>query len=74
MTKEEQNQIIKDAWVRNLRKQDSIPEDIGDLYANWVRNLIVQANAQLTQETQPMQNVQNESGSQENQEVNNVQS
>ena len=43
MTKEEQNAIIKEAWVRNLR------EDIGDIYKNWVRNKIKQASAQLVQ-------------------------
>ena len=26
MTKEAQNQIIKDAWVRNLQKEGDIPE------------------------------------------------
>lgn len=49
MTKEEQNAIIKEAWVRNLRKHNDIPEDIGDIYKNWVRNKIKQASAQLVQ-------------------------
>ena len=55
MTKEEQNQIIKDAWVRNLRKENDIPEDIGGLYVNWVRNMIAQASAQLQQSQGPQE-------------------
>lgn len=47
MTKEEQNQIIKDTWTRNLQKETSIPDDIGETYKNWVRGLIQQASAQM---------------------------
>lgn len=52
MTKEEQNQIIKDSLVRNLQKEVNIPEDIGVIYKNWVLGKIQEANNQLTQSTQ----------------------
>lgn len=52
MTKEEQNQIIKDAWVRNLQKETDIPENIGEIYKNWVRSIVIQASQQLTAEAQ----------------------
>lgn len=47
MTKEEQNQIIKDAWVRNLQKEGNIPEDIAGIYRNWVLTLIQKVSDQL---------------------------
>lgn len=53
MTKEEQNKIIKDALSRNLRKTTEIPEDIGGLYANWVRSKVKEASAQLVQTQGP---------------------
>ena len=43
MTKEEQNQIIKDALVRSLRKEPKIPDDIGNIYKNWLLGKIQQA-------------------------------
>lgn len=49
MTKEEQNMIIKDSLVRNLRKENEIPEDIGGIYKNWLLGKIQQASAQLQQ-------------------------
>lgn len=49
MTKEEQNMIIKDALVRNLRKENEIPEDIGGIYKNWLLGKIQQASSQLQQ-------------------------
>lgn len=53
MTKEEQNQIIKDAWVRNLQKQGDIPEDIGEIYRNWVQAKVKEASSQLIQQQGP---------------------
>ena len=53
MTKEEQNQIIKDAWVRNLQKEKDIPEDIGNVYRNWLLGKIKQASDQLKQTQGP---------------------
>lgn len=53
MTKEEQNQIIKDAWVRNLQKEKDIPEDIGNIYRNWLLGKIKQASDQLKQTQGP---------------------
>lgn len=47
MTKEEQNQIIKDALVRSLRKETKIPDDIGNIYKNWLLGKIQQAAPQL---------------------------
>ena len=58
MTKEEQNQIIKDAMVRNLQKEDDIPESIGDTYRNWLAGKIQQASAQLQQPEQEQQQQQ----------------
>lgn len=58
MTKEEQNQIIKDAWVRNLRKETDIPENIGNIYKNWVIGKVKAANSQLQEPAQPAQPAQ----------------
>lgn len=52
MTKQEQNQIIKDAWTRNLQKGTDIPENIGTIYRNWVQTKIQQVSAQLQQPAQ----------------------
>lgn len=52
MTREEQNQIIKDAWVRNLQKEGDIPKDIGEIYKNWVLGKVQQASSQLQQPAQ----------------------
>ena len=52
MTKEEQNQIIKDAWVRNLQKTVNIPENIGNIYKNWLLGKIQQASQQMMQAQQ----------------------
>ena len=62
MTKEEQNQIIKDTWVRNLQKEKDIPEDIGNIYRNWLLGKIKQASDQLkqTQGPQDQGNVEQE--------------
>lgn len=62
MTKEEQNQIIKDALVRNLQKENDIPADIGNIYKNWLLGKIKQASDQLmqTQGPQEEQEGQNE--------------
>ena len=64
MTKEEQNQIIKDALVRNLQKEKDIPEDIGNIYRNWLLGKIKQASDQLKQ-TQGPQDQGNEEQGQE---------
>lgn len=53
MTKEEQNQIIKDTWVRNLQKEKDIPEDIGNIYRSWLLGKIKQASDQLKQTQGP---------------------
>lgn len=58
MTKEEMNEIIKAAWVRNLQKEDDIPTDIGRTYKNWLRGLIQQAQGMLQQAAQPPQQEQ----------------
>ena len=50
MTKEEVNQIIKDAMVRNLQKETKIPEDIGRTYRNWLYGKIQQATDMLKQQ------------------------
>lgn len=52
MTKEAQNAIVKDALVRNLQKEVSIPEDIGETYRNWVIGLVNRSSAQLIQKTE----------------------
>ena len=64
MTKEEQNQIIKDVWVRSLQKEKDIPEDIGNIYRNWLLGKIKQAGDQLKQ-TQGPQDQGNEEQGQE---------
>lgn len=55
MTKEEQNQIIKDTWVRHLLKEGDIPEDIGLIYRNWVLGKVQEASSQLTAQGQAAQ-------------------
>lgn len=71
MTKEEQNQIIKDAWVRNLKKETDIPTDIGQLYENWVLVKIQEAQQQLLQPQQQQEAQQNQpQGQGEQQEAN----
>ena len=64
MTKEEQNQIIKDAWVRSLQKEKDIPKDVGNVYRNWLLGKIKQASDQLKQ-TQGPQDQGNEEQGQE---------
>lgn len=49
MTKEEQNQIIKDKWVEHLQREDNIPESVGEIYKNWLLGKIQQASEQLKQ-------------------------
>lgn len=49
LTKEQQNQIIKDKWVEHLQREDNIPESIGEIYRNWVLGKIQQASEQLKQ-------------------------
>ena len=53
MTKEEQNQIIKDKLVEHLQREDSIPESVGEIYRNWLLGKIQQASSQLTQTQGP---------------------
>ena len=53
MTKEDQNQIIKDARVRNLQKEKDIPEYVGNIYRNWLLGKIKQASDQLKQTQGP---------------------
>ncbi len=48
MTKQEQNQYIKDALVRGLQNEKSIPENIGNIFKNWLIGKIQQASSQLT--------------------------
>lgn len=62
MTKEEQNQIIKDAWVRNLQKEKDIPEDVGNIYRNWLLGKIKQASDQLKQTQGPQDQGNTEQG------------
>ena len=49
MTKEDQNQIIKDKWVEHLQREDNIPESVGEIYRNWLAGKIQQASEQLKQ-------------------------
>lgn len=68
MTKEDQNQMIKDAWVRNLQKEKDIPEDVGNIYKNWLLGKIKQASDQLKQ-TQGPQDQQGQGEDQQQQEA-----
>lgn len=49
MTKEDQNQIIKNKWVEHLQREDNIPESVGEIYRNWLLGKIQQASEQLKQ-------------------------
>lgn len=66
MTKERQNQIIKEAWTRRLQADLDIPESIGETYSAWLQGKIKQASDQLTalgQAKQKQQLEQAQSGS-----------
>lgn len=65
MTKEEQNQIIKDKWVEHLQRSDDIPESIGEIYKNWLIGKIQQASSQLTQTQGPQEPQEQDSQKQE---------
>ena len=65
MTKEEQNQIIKDKWVEHLQRSDDIPESIGEIYKNWLIGKIQQASSQLTQTQGPQEQNQCQGQSQQ---------
>ena len=58
MTKQEQNQIIKDSLVRNLQKTVNIPDDIGEVYRGWVLGLIQNSQSQLQQNQRPVEQQQ----------------
>lgn len=40
MTKQEQNNIIKQVWTEHLQRTDDIPTDIANKYSLWVRGII----------------------------------
>lgn len=68
MTKERQNEIIKEAWVRRLQSDLSIPDSIGETYSAWLQGKIKQASDQLTaigQAKQQQQLDQAQSGGEE---------
>ena len=48
MTKEEMNTIIKDTWQRKLAERNNIPEDLGETFANWVRQMALNSRSALT--------------------------
>lgn len=60
MTKEEQNQIIKDKWVEHLQREDNIPESVGEIYRNWLLGKIQQASDQLKQKQPEQEEAQQE--------------
>lgn len=68
MTKQEQNQIIKDALVNNLQKETEIPNDIGEIYKNWVLGKVQEASAQLQQQQAPAQPAEEQGGQEAAQE------
>lgn len=53
MTKEEQNQIIKDKMVEHLQREGDIPDSVGEIYRNWLLGKIQQASEQLKQPAKP---------------------
>jgi len=48
MTKAEQNEKIKEVWMRKLRDRSDIPDSIGEIYSAWLQGKIKQASDQLT--------------------------
>lgn len=68
MTKEDQNQIIKDALIRNLRKETEIPDDIGNIYKNWLLGKIQQAAPQLQNSSRSEEDMAGGNEQQETQE------
>lgn len=69
MTKEEQNQIIKDAMAKNLQKETDIPEDIGRTYEIWLQGLVTQASKQFMQQSSKPQETQQPAQGQQEQEA-----
>ena len=63
MNREEQNNILKTALSSALRGSRSVPEDIGEVYRNWVVNIANNVNAN-------QQPVQQEQEGQEQEEAN----
>lgn len=53
MTKEEQNQIIKDKMVEHLQRENDVPDSIGEIYKNWLLGKVQQASEQLKQKQGP---------------------
>lgn len=47
MTKQEQNDIIKNVWTQHLQRTDDIPKDIANRYALWVQSKIKTAIERL---------------------------
>ena len=55
MTLEEQNQIIKDSWTRQLaNKQADIPDDIGKRFTDWIKAIIEVVRSKQMQSQQEL--------------------
>lgn len=52
MTLAEQNQIIKDAWTRQLHEKSvELPTDIGNRFSEWVKSIIEVVRSKQQQAT-----------------------
>ena len=50
MTKQEQNDIIKQVWTEHLQRKDDLPADLADGYSIWLQALIKEAAPLLSPE------------------------
>lgn len=62
MDKQEQNNIIKSSIVKVLREGQSVPDDIGETYRNWVLGIANKANADVQQNAAQNQEEQQSPG------------
>lgn len=59
MTLAEQNQIIKDSWTRQIQESGKeLPADLGNKFAEWIRNIIEAVRTKQMQQTTAQQQPQ----------------
>ena len=63
MTLTEQNQIIKDSWTRQIQESGKeLPEDIGNKFADWIRNIIEAVRSKQVQQAAQQKQEQTQGG------------
>ena len=63
MTLTEQNQIIKDSWTRQIQESGKeLPADIGNKFADWIRNIIEAVRSKQVQQAAQQKQEQTQGG------------